>query len=283
MQILCHGNNYVKKKCHLKVVPVLDSGELDLDAFDSLLSDKTALVSFMHVSNVLGTINPVKEICSLIKKKSSAKIVIDGAQAVGHMSVDVQEIGCDFYCFSGHKMYGPTGIGCLYGDYNLLLEMDPYQTGGDMIEYVSFEETTFALPPARFEAGTPPIAEIIALGESINVLLDIGYEAIHDIETQLLDELTTKLSSIEGVRIIGNSKNKGAIVSFVCKDIHPHDIGTFLDNEGVAVRVGHHCAQPLMRRFNVPATARVSLSMYNLSSEIDKFINALKKCQEYFQ
>ena len=237
----------------------------------------------MHVSNVLGTINPVKEICSLIKKKSSAKIVIDGAQAVGHMSVDVQEIGCDFYCFSGHKMYGPTGIGCLYGDYNLLLEMDPYQTGGDMIEYVSFEETTFALPPARFEAGTPPIAEIIALGESINVLLDIGYEAIHDIETQLLDELTTKLSSIEGVRIIGNSKNKGAIVSFVCKDIHPHDIGTFLDNEGVAVRVGHHCAQPLMRRFNVPATARVSLSMYNLSSEIDKFINALKKCQEYFQ
>ena len=272
-----------EKDLKLVVLSVSDKGELDLTELLSRLSHKTKLVAFTHISNVLGTVNPVKEMISLIRQHTNAKILIDGAQAIAHQKVDVQDLDCDFYVFSGHKMYGPTGIGVLYGKYECLDQMTPFLTGGDMIELVAFDNTTFAEPPARFEAGTPPIVEIIGLGECIHYIQSIGFDIIQQIEMELHDYAYDQLKDFDGITILGQSNNKAAIISFIIDTVHPHDVGQFLDNEGVAVRVGHHCAQPLMTRYNVPATVRVSFSFYNLKEEVDAFVRGLKKVQEFFQ
>lgn len=263
----------------LKIAPIYDSGDIDINAFESLLSDKTKVVAFTHVSNVLGTINDVKTLTSLAKKVG-AMVVIDGAQAVSHLSVNVSDIGCDFYCFSGHKMMGPTGVGVLYGRHDILKDFPPYQTGGDMIETVTFEETTFALPPNRFEGGTPAICPIIGLGEAVTFLENIGLSNIHSHEAKLLTDVTQQLSATDGVTIIGNASQKSAVVSFVMEGIHPHDAGTILDSEGIAVRVGQHCAQPLMNRYGLPATIRASFSLYNTTSDVAAFIKGVKHIQE---
>ena len=277
-QEICKDNG-----AHLKVVPVDDLGDLKLNVLKELLNPKTKMVAFMHISNVLGTVNPVDEIIKMIRLNSQAKILIDGAQAVSHIPVNVSQLDCDFYVFSGHKMYGPTGIGVLYGKYDCLCELPPYQTGGEMIELVSFEKTTFALPPARFEAGTPPINEIIGLGECLKFIKEIGLDNIEAMESELLEYATAELEKIDVLKIIGTSSKKAATISFTIKGIHPHDIGQFLDEKGIAIRVGHHCAQPLMKRYNVPATARASFSFYNLKEEVDALVIALREMIDYFQ
>lgn len=263
----------------LKVAPINDDGELILDEFKALLTEKTKFVSVVHVSNSLGTINPVKEIIELVHDHG-AKILIDGAQSVSHMPVDVQALDCDFYCFSSHKIFGPTGIGCLYGKMPLLESMDPYQSGGDMIETVSFEKTTYAKPPLKFEAGTPSITQIIGLGEAIKYIQSIGYDFIGVYEDQLLEKANEILLPMPGLRAIGTAKDKASVFSFVLDGIHPHDAGTIFDESHIAVRVGHHCTQPLMRRFKVPATIRASFSFYNTFEEIDKLAEGIKKAQE---
>jgi cysteine desulfurase/selenocysteine lyase len=271
-----------EKELVLKVIPVNDRGELDMEAFQDLLSARTYFVSVTHVSNALGTVNPVQEIVRRAHH-AGATVMIDGAQAVPHMGVDVRELDCDFYCFSGHKVYGPTGVGVLYGKKKHLEAMDPYQTGGDMIESVTFEKTTFQKPPAKFEAGTPAITEIVGLGAAIDYLEAVGLDEIAAYEQELLETATAKLSKIPGLRIIGTAEEKAAVVSFVLEGIHPHDVGTVLSEEGIAVRAGHHCAQPTMKRFGVAATTRASFAFYNIVEEIDALVQGIEKVQRLFR
>ncbi len=268
-----------EKNLVIKVIPINDKGELIMETFESLLSDKTALVAVNHISNALGTINPVAEI---IKKAHAvgAKVLIDGAQSVSHMPVDVQALDCDFYCFSSHKVFGPTGVGILYGKTELLDAMPPYQSGGDMIESVTFEKTTFAPLPSKFEAGTPAIAEIIALSDALHMVKNTGFDFIQRQEHALLEAAHEALSEVPGLRIIGQAKEKASVVSFVIQGIHPHDLGTILDEEGIAIRAGHHCAQPIMNRFKVPATARASFSFYNTVEEVAVLAKALHKARD---
>jgi cysteine desulfurase/selenocysteine lyase len=263
-----------EKGAVLKVIPVNDAGELIQDEYDALLSERTKLVAIGHISNALGTVNPVK---AMIEKahQRNIPVLVDGAQSAPHMRVDVQALDCDFFAFSGHKLYGPTGVGVLYGKMKHLEAMPPYQCGGDMIHSVTFEKTTFAKPPAKFEAGTPAIAEVIALGTTIDYLQAIGLERIGAYEHELLTYATSRMQEILQVRIIGNAREKAGIISFTIAGAHPHDIGTILDREGVAIRAGHHCAQPVMERFQVPATARASFSFYNTKADIDALIDAI--------
>lgn len=266
----------------IRVAEVSDAGELDVPHLQSLISDRTKLIAFGHVSNALGTINPVTAITSLARERGITTLV-DGAQAVPHQPVDVAALGCDFYAFSGHKVFGPTGAGVLYGRLPLLEAMPPFLGGGDMIESVSFEGTTFAPVPQKFEAGTPDIASVIGLGAAVDYLSAIGMDQIAAYEHSLLTYATERLSEIEGLRIIGTAKEKAAVISFVLDDAHPHDVGTILDAEGVAIRAGHHCAQPLMVRMGVPATARASLSFYNDRTDVDQLVAALHKTLELFR
>jgi len=265
----------------LKVVPVADDGSFRMDAYEALLGPKTELVAVTHTSNVLGTVTPVKEIIRLAHK-AGARVLVDGAQAVVHGKVDVRDLDADFYGFTGHKLYGPTAIDILYGKAELLKDMPPFQGGGDMIRSVSFEETTYAEPPLRFEAGTPPIVEAIGLGAAIDYVNAIGQDAIAAHEAGLLAYATQRLQQVEGLTIVGTAKEKASIISFVLDGIHPHDIGTIVDREGVAIRVGHHCAQPLMERFGVSATARASMGLYNTRAEIDVLVKALEKVKDIF-
>jgi cysteine desulfurase/selenocysteine lyase len=275
-QMLCQ-----EKGARLRVIPMNDAGELLLDEYYGLLNERTKFVSLIHVSNALGTINPVKEMIAQAHKYG-VPVLIDGAQAAPHMPVDVQDLDADFYVFSGHKMYAPTGSGIIYGKAALLEKMDPFQGGGDMIKTVTFEKTTYADLPNKLEAGTPAIASQIGLGAAIDYLSSIGREQAAAYEAELLRYATERVSSIEGVRIIGTAKNKASVLSFVIDDIHPHDIGTILDQEGIAVRAGHHCAQPVMQRFNVPATARASFAFYNTKEEIDVLARTIEKVIEIF-
>lgn len=265
----------------LKIVPVTDEGELDMAAYASMLNDRTRLVSIIHASNALGTINPVEKIIQLAHAKN-IPVLLDGAQSVAHMSVDVQALDCDFFVFSSHKMYGPTGVGVLYGKAKYLESFPPYQGGGDMIRQVTFKKTTYAEPPYRFEAGTQNIAGVVGLGAAVDYLNDIGLENIAHHEQALLHDAAGRLMQIEGLRIIGTAKHKTAVISFIMEGVHPHDIGTILDSQGVAVRVGHHCAMPLMDRFTVPATVRVSFGLYNTKEEINILIEALAKVRSLF-
>jgi cysteine desulfurase/selenocysteine lyase len=269
-QILCEDRGAV-----LKVIPMNSKGELLFDEFIKLLSSKTKLVAITHVANSLGTINPIKEI---IKKSHEfgAKVLVDGAQSVPHLKIDVQDLDVDFFVFSGHKLMGPTGIGILYGKADILNQMPPYQGGGDMIETVTFEKTTYNQLPLKFEAGTPMIAEVMGLGAAIDYLQNIGMDRIQTYENSLLEYATTKLMQIPDLRIIGQAANKGALISFVIEGIHALDIGTFLDLKGIAIRTGHHCAQPVMKFFNVPATARASFAFYNTREEIDQLDLAIR-------
>ena len=275
-QLLCADTGAV-----LKVAPINDAGEVLLDAYQTLLSERTRLVALTHVSNALGTINPLTDMIAQAHAVG-ALVLIDGAQAVAHLPVDVQLLDCDFYAFSGHKLYGPTGIGVLYGRAELLEAMPPWQGGGDMIRTVSFERSTYAPPPARFEAGTPNIAGTIGLMAAIDYVTSIGLSRIAAHEHELLAYATDALEEIPGLRMIGRARNKTSILSFMVDGIHPHDLGTLLDAEGVAIRAGHHCAMPLMTRFGIPGTARASLAMYNDEYDIAALVAALYKAQDIF-
>ena len=275
-QMLCEAQG-----ARLRVVPITDAGELMLDELGSLLGPRTKLVSLVHMSNSLGTINPVREVVELAHAQG-IPVLIDGSQAAYHMAVDVQAIGCDFYVVTGHKLYGPTGIGVLYGQRRWLEAMPPYQGGGDMISSVTFERTTYNEVPHKFEAGTPHIAGAIGLGAAVDFIRSVGFEAIADHERRLLEYATDALSAVPGLRLIGTAREKASILSFVLDGVHAHDIGTIVDSEGVAVRTGHHCTQPVMERFGVPATARASLAMYNTVEEIDQLVAALTKVREIF-
>jgi cysteine desulfurase/selenocysteine lyase len=263
------------------VAPVNDDGELDLDAFKGLLDERVKMAAFMHVSNALGTINPVVEMTRACKR-FDIPVLIDGAQAAPHEAIDVQAIGCDFYCISGHKMYGPTGIGVLYGRESVLESMPPYHGGGEMIDHVSFEKTTYAGLPGKFEAGTPNIAGAIGLGAAAEYLNGLGLDAVAATEQALLAYATDRFAAIDGMRRIGTAKNKTAVLSFLMNDVHAHDLGTLLDHYGIAIRTGHHCAMPLMARFGVPATSRVSLAFYNTREEIDTFVESLETVRKMF-
>ena len=262
-QMICEKNGAI-----LKIIPMNDNGELLIEEYKKLITEKTKLVGVVHVSNALGTINPVKEIIE-IAHQYDIKVLLDGAQAVAHIPVDVQELGCDFYAFSGHKLYGPTGIGILYGKEEFLEKMPPYQGGGDMIRVVTFEKTEYNELPYKFEAGTPNIADTIGLSAAIDYVSAIGFDAIHSHEDALLEYATDSLQELPGFRVIGSAKEKASVLSFVIKGIHPHDIGTILDTEGIAIRTGHHCAMPVMTHFKVPATARASFALYNTRAEVD--------------
>jgi cysteine desulfurase/selenocysteine lyase len=275
-QLLCEQTG-----AKLKVIPITLAGEVDFAAFEQLIGPRTKLLALAHVSNALGTIVPVEKFIA-VAKRHGVPVLLDGAQAIPHSIVDVQALDCDFYCFSGHKMCGPTGIGVLYGRESLLRAMPPWQGGGEMILTVSFEKTTYNDLPAKFEAGTPHIAGAIGLGVAIDYLTRIGMDRIADYEHQLLDYATATLSKIEGVRIIGTAARKAAVLSFELKGIHPHDIGTILDVEGVAIRTGHHCAMPVMDFFKIPATARASFAFYNTHEEVDRLASAVKRAQEIF-
>jgi cysteine desulfurase/selenocysteine lyase len=265
-----------KKDAKLKVVPLSEKGDLDMEFLDSMLSEKVKLFALAHISNVMGTINPIKEITAMAHKLG-IPVVVDGAQAIAHAKVDVQDLDCEFYCFSAHKAYGPMGIGVLYGKQQWLNSLQPYQYGGEMISTVSFEETSFNELPYKFEAGTPNVEGVLAMAEALKYINTIGIENIIEHEDNLLDYATVKLIEIEGMRIIGTSGNKTSVISFVVGDIHPYDIGTLLDQMGIAVRTGNHCAQPLIDNFCIPGTVRVSFAIYNSKEEIDYFIEALKK------
>ncbi len=258
----------------LRVVPMTDAGELDLDAFDRLLSPRTKLFAVVHISNALGTVNPIKDMTARAHA-AGVPVLVDGAQSMQHGPVDVQDLDCDFFACSGHKMFGPTGIGVLYGKADLLERMPPYQGGGDMIEQVSFTTTTYARLPAKFEAGTPAIAEAVGLGATIDYLGAIDFTALAAYERDLLRYATERVSTVPGVRLIGTARERAGVLSFVMDPIHPHDIGTVLDREGVAVRAGHHCAQPVMEHFGVPATIRASFALYNTKDEVDALVAAL--------
>jgi cysteine desulfurase/selenocysteine lyase len=275
-QMLCE-----EKGARLRVVPMTDAGELLLDEYDALLNERTKFVALSHVSNALGTVNPVKEMIERAHKYG-VPVLIDGAQSAPHMAVDVQDLDCDFFAFSGHKMYAPTGSGIVYGKAALLEAMNPFQGGGDMIKSVTFEKTIYADLPNKFEAGTPAIASQIGLGAAIDYVDSIGREQAAAHEHELLRYATERISAIEGVRIIGTAREKASVLSFVIDDIHPHDIGTILDQEGIAVRAGHHCAQPVMRRFNIPATARASFAFYNTKEEVDVLALTIEKVIEVF-
>jgi len=275
-QLICN-----EKKAKLKVIPINDDGELILEEYEKLLSDRTKIVSVVYCSNSLGTVNPVRKIIKAAHKKG-IPVLIDAAQAVNHLPIDVQELDCDFLVFSGHKIYGPTGIGVLYGKVNLLDSMPPYQGGGDMISKVTFEKTTYNELPHKFEAGTPNIAGAIGLGEAIDYLSRIGIGNISLHEKELLDYATEAVQSVPGLKIIGTASEKVSVLSFVLDDVHPHDIGTFLDFEGIAIRTGHHCTQPVMDRFKIPATSRASFAMYNTTEEIDVLVNGLNKIIKVF-
>jgi cysteine desulfurase/selenocysteine lyase len=275
-QMLCE-----EKGATLRVVPVNDAGELLRDDYERLLGPRTKLVAFTHVSNALGTINPVKEMIDAAHRHG-IPVLVDGAQAVQHMPVDVQALDCDFYAFTGHKIYGPTGIGVLYGKAALLEKMRPFRGGGDMILSVTFEKTTYNAIPHKFEAGTPAIAQAVGLGAALEYVSAIGLERIAAHEHALLEYATELLQGIPGVRIFGTARAKAAVLSFYVGDVHPHDVGTILDQEGVAVRTGHHCAQPLMQRLGVPATARASFACYNTFAEVEALAAAVRKVQELF-
>ncbi len=271
----------IEKGLQFKVVPLTATGELDEDAFTALLTPDVALVALTHISNALGTINDIKK---WIDRAHSvgAKVLIDGAQSIGHMPVDVQALGCDFFVFSSHKCYGPTGVGVLYGKADLLEAMPPYQFGGDMVVSVHESKTTFAPLPSKFEAGTPAFSEIMAFRQALDYIKNIGFETIHTIESALLADATEALSKLPGCRIIGTAAHKAAIISFEIDGIHPHDIGTILDSHHVAIRVGHHCAQPVMQHFGVPATARASFSFYNTTDDIKRLVDGLRHAQQMF-
>jgi len=270
-QLLCEERQAV-----LKVAPINEKGELILSKFEELLSDKTKLVAIAHIANSTGTVHPIAEVIKLAHAKG-AKVLVDGAQAVPHMRVDVQALDADFYVFSGHKLYGPTGIGILYGKENLLNAMPPYQGGGDMIDVVTFEKTTYNTLPLKFEAGTPMIAEVVGLGAAIDFVESVGLEAIYSWEHELLLHAMAGMENIPEVRLIGTANEKGAIISFEIEGVHPLDVGTLLDLHGIAVRTGHHCAQPTMKHFGVPGCARISFGLYNTKEEIDRFIEVLKE------
>ena len=265
----------------LRVVPIDDTGELLMDEYERMLSPRTKLVSITHVANAIGTILPVEQIIGMAHAQG-VPVMLDGAQAVPHMAVDVQKLDCDFYVFSGHKIFGPTGIGILYGKAEYLEAMPPVQGGGDMIKSVTFERTIYNDLPYKFEAGTPNIAGAIGLGAAVDYVQSVGYDSFAAHEDELLDYGTKALESIEGLRIIGTSPRKAGILSFVMENVHPHDIGTILDAEGVAVRTGHHCAQPVMQRFQIPATVRASMAMYNTKEDIDALVRAIDRVIEVF-
>lgn len=275
-QMLCE-----EKGCVLRVAPINDSGELIWEEFQKLLTPKVKLVAMVYISNSLGTINPIKKIIEAAHRVG-AVVLVDGAQAVSHRSVDVQELDADFFAFSGHKLFGPTGVGVLYGKEKLLNAMPPFLGGGDMIASVTFEKTTYNVLPHKFEAGTPHVAGVIGLGAAIDYVQSVGLDTIGEYEKDLLAYGTKALSAVPGLRLIGTAKEKASILSFVFSDIHAHDLGTLVDREGVAIRTGHHCTQPVMKRFGVPATARASLSMYNTTEEIDNLIDALYKAKKVF-
>jgi cysteine desulfurase/selenocysteine lyase len=266
----------------LRVIPVTDAGELDLDAAASLFSDRTRIVSLIHISNALGTVNPVREIVAMAKARG-VPVLLDGAQTISHRAVDVQDLGCDFYCFSGHKLFGPTGIGVLWARGEILDAMPPYQGGGNMIHLVSFEKTTFAPLPFKFEAGTTNIAGTLGLASAIDYVEAVGYDAIAAHERTLVDRIEDGLKTIPEVGVIGNPKDRVGVFSLTIDGVHPHDAGTILDLEGIAVRAGHHCVQPLMARFGVPATIRASLAFYNTADECDALLAGLRKCVEVFR
>jgi len=275
-QIVCQQTG-----ARLRVVPINDAGELEMEAYDKLLGPRTKIVAVAHISNSLGTINPVKEIIA-IAQRQGVPVLVDGAQAAPHLPIDVQALGCEFYAISGHKMFGPSGIGALYGRFDVLDAMEPYQGGGEMILSVTFDKTIYNHVPHKFEAGTPNIAGAIGLGATIDYLDTLGLDKIAAYEQGLLDYTTKTLASIDGVRLIGTARHKAAVVSFLVGDIHPHDVGTILDQEGIAVRTGHHCAQPVMQRFGLTATVRASLALYNTESEIDVLGAGLRTVLEVF-
>jgi cysteine desulfurase/selenocysteine lyase len=270
-----------EKGAKIRVVPVNDRGELLIDEYKKLFNARTRFVGVTHVSNALGTINPVREMIA-VAHEHGVPVLVDGAQAAPHLAVDMQELDCDFYAFSGHKLCGPTGIGVLYGKAALLEKMQPFKGGGDMILSVTFEKTTYAPIPAKFEAGTPPIAAAITLGAAIDYLAGIGMQRIAAHETDLLDYATDQVNRMPGVRIIGTAEQKAAVLSFAVEGVHPHDVGTLLNEEGVAIRTGHHCAQPVMQRFGVPATSRASFAFYNTMDEVDALVAAIRKVQKIF-
>ena len=263
----------------LKIIPIKDNGELDMDAYENMLSERTKIVATVHISNSLGTINPVEKIIELAHNKN-IPVLIDGAQAAPHEKIDVQALDVDFYTFSGHKVFGPTGIGVLYGKEALLNDLPPYQGGGEMIETVTFEKTTYNELPHKFEAGTPDIAGTVGLGAALEWVVQIGHTFIKNHEAELLAYATEKLNEIEGLKIIGTADHKASVISFLIKGTHPYDVGTILDKMGIAVRTGHHCTQPLMNRFDIPGTVRASFAVYNNKSDIDKLIQGVRKASE---
>jgi cysteine desulfurase / selenocysteine lyase len=275
-QLVCEQTGAV-----LRAAPITDAGELDLEEFQRMLSDRTRFVSVVHLSNALGTINPVKRLIALAHARG-IPVLVDGAQSAPHLSVDVRDLDCDFFAFSGHKLYGPTGVGVLYGRESLLERMPPYQGGGDMIATVSLQRSTWAPLPAKFEAGTPMIAQVMGLGAALDYVNRLGLNAIAAWEHQLLSYATERLATIGGIRVIGTASHKASVLGFVMEGVHPHDVGTILDDEGIAIRAGHHCAQPVMRRFDVPATARASFAFYNTDAEVDALTDGLLRVKKMF-
>jgi len=270
-----------EKGARIRVVPINDDGELLIDEYEKLFNERTRLVGVTHVSNALGSVNPLKQMIAFARARG-VPVLVDGAQAAPHMKVDVQDLDCDFYAFSGHKLCGPTGIGILYGKAALLERMQPFKGGGDMILSVTFEKTTYNVIPQKFEAGTPPIAAAIGLGAAVDYLAAIGMDAIAAHEHALLDYATAQLERMPGVRIIGTAREKAAVLSFALEGVHPHDVGTLLNQDGVAVRTGHHCAQPVMQRFKVPATSRASFAFYNTMAEVDALVAGIRNVQKVF-
>jgi cysteine desulfurase/selenocysteine lyase len=270
-----------EKQAKLRVAPINEAGELILEELDRLLTPRTKLVAVAHLSNALGTINPIKRIVEMAHAKN-VPVLVDGAQAAPRVRVDVRELDCDFYAFSGHKIYGPTGIGVLYGKLALLEAMPPYQGGGDMISSVSFNRTVYNKVPHKFEAGTPDISGPIGLRAALDYITNLGIENIERHEAELLQYATEKVSALPGIKLIGTAKEKAGVLSFVIEGVHPHDIGTILDQEGIAIRTGHHCAQPVMEHYGIPATARASFGLYNTKEEIDALVSGIEKVQEVF-
>ncbi|MDP6977900.1 MAG: cysteine desulfurase [Myxococcota bacterium] len=275
-QMLCQETG-----AELRVVPLLEDGSLEPGAFEAMLNERTRLAALCHVSNALGTVNPMREMIAAAHAQG-IPVLVDGAQAAPHMAVDVQDLDADFYAISAHKVFGPSGVGVLYGKLALLEAMPPYQGGGSMIHTVSFEKTTYAEVPARFEAGTPDIAGVIGFGEALDYLEQIGMSAIEAWEKELLDYATDRLAEVPQVRLIGTAANKASVLSFIIEGAHPHDIGSILDQEGIAIRAGHHCAQPVMERFGIPATARASLAFYNTKEDIDVLVRGIHRVLEFF-
>jgi cysteine desulfurase/selenocysteine lyase len=275
-QLVCE-----ERGAQLRAVPITDSGELELEVLDRMLGPRTRVLALAHVSNALGTVNPVKRLAALARERGVV-VLVDGAQSAPHLPIDVQDLGCDFFACSGHKLFGPTGIGVLYGRQALLESMPPWQGGGDMIETVTLQRSTYAAPPARFEAGTPAIAQAIGLGAAIQYLRGVGLPAIRAWEAELLDYATERVRSIAGVRLIGTPRDRVGVLSFLLDGVHPHDLGTVLDDEGIALRAGHHCAQPVMQRFGVPATARASFAFYNTRDEVDALVGGIERARRIF-